>query len=200
MQSMSDASAGDRLPPVPSSPNRWAMASQFAERMHHAALAAIFLAAVGRLFFVQGFSLGVLILFCEPPLFAYVYLRAPDTSVWTRRLAWLFFALIGVGILLAPMQGVLPRLNCFPKLPRTENRLLSWYMAVYLFYMPGVLPPYIALRNLWLQWHRKPVEFSRPTCWLMLFVWGLLMLAFVGGAGKFIAIMFPALILFGMPA
>jgi hypothetical protein len=198
MRSTSDGWPDDRLPRVPSSGNRWTRASELAERLHHVALVAVFLTAVGRLFFVRGFSLGGLVLFCEPPLFAYVYLRVPDTSVWTRRLAWSFFALIAIGILLAPIQGILPRLNCFPDLPRTENRLLSWYMAVYMFYMPGILPPYIAVRNLWLRSHERPADFSRPTCWLILFAWSLLMLALGGGARQLFDIMFPAMILFGM--
>jgi hypothetical protein len=130
---------------------RWL--SRFCERGHHAGMAVLFLAAVGRLFLVRGASLGGLLLFFGPPLFAYIYLVAPDGWVWTRRLAGSFFVSVAIGILLAPMHRILPRLNGFPNLPLTDNRLLSWYVCVYLAYLVGVLPPYVAVRNLWLRSH-----------------------------------------------
>ncbi|HXT60370.1 MAG TPA: hypothetical protein VN699_17135 [Pirellulales bacterium] len=179
MRSTSDGWPDDRLPQVPSSGDRWTRASESAERLHHAALAAAFLAAVGRLMFVQGAPLRVLWLFGMPPLFAYCVLRSQRSSPGARLLAWLFFALIAMGVLLAPMQRLLPWLNGFPQLPAAENRLLSWYLGVYLAYFLGILPPYISVRNLRQHARGQDVDFGPPTCWPMLFTWGLI----VFGAG-----------------
>lgn len=142
---------------------------------HNACLVLTFLLAVGRLFLLD-LKLAAILLFIVPPSFAYMFSRAPNVSVWTARLAASFLVLIGVGVILAEFNLVPAWFNHFPKLPAAENRILSWYVTIYLTYLMVLLPPYAFGRTLWLHAHNEPADLSKFTCWLGLGTWFLVVL------------------------
>jgi hypothetical protein len=105
---------------------------------------------------------------------------------WTRNAPsrWIiaFLVLVDLGVLLAPAHLICPWLNMFPEIPRTQNRIISWYILVYATLQFGVLPPVVFVRSL-----RTASRGETPALatWICLFgfaVWGLLMSIVVGVA------------------
>ena len=137
----------------------------------HEALAAItFVPAVLHLLLLRKFNPGVLVLFLLPPTVAAVSWKTGRLSS-TRVLGAGFLLLLLIGDAIAPFHGVLSRMNCFPELPLTGNRVLSWYGAVYLLYAIVILPPPLFIRPLIQRKCGEEPYFSWPTCCLGLLCW-----------------------------
>jgi hypothetical protein len=133
----------------------------------------IFAVAVIRLLQVgdaKAFWCGFLVLFPFATAIALSYFKGPATTRWLVA----FLVLVDAGVILAPAHGIFPWLNLFPELPRTPNRILSWYFLVYGALQFGLAPPVFFIRSLQNAWCRgTPVV--RP--WICLFglsVWAML--------------------------
>jgi len=94
----------------------------------------------------------------------------PATSRWIVA----FIVLVDLGVIVAPFHGVLPWLNMFPEIPRTENRILSWYCLVYTTLQFGVAPPVVLGRCLHTAWRGGRTALAPWICVFGLAVWLLL--------------------------
>lgn len=144
----------------------------------HIGLAITLLTAVGRLFLVNGVSIGGLLLFLIVPSLAYLAAtRGRPPLAW---IAESFLVLIAMGVILASFDLLPPVLNEFPKLPRADNRLLSFYLWSYLLYVAGIMPPYAFGRSLWHHSRGERADVAPFICWLALATWALCMAGAVG--------------------
>ena|SRR5215469_12368317 len=143
-------------------------------------LAVAFLLSVARLFVINGCDLRVLGMFVFPPFVAFTACVSTKTSRWTARVGGSFLVLIGLGVILSSFDLLPAVLNQFPKLPRADNRLLSWYLWVYLLYIAAILPPYAFGRSLWHHRRGEVAELSPFVCWFGLVAWLLVMAVAVG--------------------
>lgn len=152
--------------------------SAMLSRLHHLAIAAAFLLAVGRLFFIHGCSGTALVCFLGVPVLALLVAIADD-SRWNKRVAeWFLFA-VGACVLNGSFHFLAGAFNQFPNLPRGDNRVLSGYLYVYHIYLLGIVPPYALIRSLWRHRRGEPALCSRAECWLYLAIWAALVVAFI---------------------
>jgi len=84
-----------------------------------------------------------------------------------------FLVLVDLGVILAPAHHIFPWLNMFPEIPRTQNRILSWYFLVYVTLQFGVAPPVGFARSLHTAWHGGKPALASWICVFGLLVWGL---------------------------
>ena len=77
-----------------------------------------------------------------------------------------FLILVDLGVIIAPAHQILPMLNLFPDLPKTQNRILTWYFAVYFLLQFVLAPPYVFFGSLRTAWRggRPPIAL-----WICLF-------------------------------
>jgi len=130
---------------------------------------AAFLLAVARLLLIRGLNAGSLILFLFPPLMALVFRGSDRRS--TRVMAALFLTLIDFGVLIGPIPWLFPGLQPIDRgLSATDNRVLAWYVGMYIFYLFVLLPPLIFGRGL-LRRYRRKGDFSTFTNVLGLVAW-----------------------------
>jgi hypothetical protein len=128
--------------------------------------AAALLVAVVHLVLLRGVSVGLLQLFVAPPLAAFLLLQR-STAKGVRRLALAFLLLVALGAVVAPFPAFLPRLGGVDqRLPVESDRLLTWYVAVYLLFFMGILPTCFFVTNLRRHWRGEPATVSRFTCYL----------------------------------
>ena len=66
----------------------------------------------------------------------------------TSRWIIAFLILVDLGVVLARAHQIFPWLNLFPEIPRTQNRIISWYILVYVTLQFGVVPPIVFVRSL----------------------------------------------------
>lgn len=129
---------------------------------------------------LRGVDPGFLILFGLPPCFAAVYTGFSATR-GERSVAWAFLGLIGIGACVAQFPALLPNMGGVDRRLDPENdRMLTWYAAVYLVFFTGVLPTFLFIRALRKHRAGEPAPFSRFTCYLGLFTAGLLWLGMPG--------------------
>lgn len=143
---------------------------------------AVFLAAVVRVFLLKGLDLRVFVLFLLPPFFAYIHaLKSERRS--TQIVAAAFLTAIDFGIALAPVTWLFPKLDLMGNLSSHDNRLLSWYLVVYLLYVFEVLPLFLFIRTIRDHWLKRKAMLSKFTCILGLVAWliiGPVMIAVMG--------------------
>jgi hypothetical protein len=154
---------------------------QLLTSFHHYGLALTFIFTVSNLFILQNRSPGVILLFILPPSCALLLLDSSRASRMSKILAISFLCCIGICIELALIQTLLPKFNFFPQLPRTQSRILSFYVAVYLFYFLVLLPPICFGRSLYLKKVGEQPYLHPNICYLGLFSWGVLMSGFLAG-------------------
>lgn len=130
---------------------------------------AAFLTAVVRLFLLKGFHLGILMVFLLPPSFALLVKDAsPRRS--SRLAALVFLNLVALGVAIAPVEELFPRLGgVVENIPREDNRILAWYLCVYSITLFLLLPVFLFVRAIIDRRRGRPAEFSRFTCYLGLF-------------------------------
>ncbi len=75
--------------------------------------------------------------------------------------------------ILAPAHQILPGLNMFPAIPRTQNRILSWYFVVYVTLQLVVAPPVVFGRSLRTAWRGGKPALASWICVFGFLVWGL---------------------------
>ena len=135
--------------------------------------------AVGFLVALRGLSPAIILLFGVPPTIAALMTGAQRVSPRTRLVAWTFLAAVGIGAAIAHVPQIFPKLGGVdPQLPRWQDRMLTWYAAVYLFYFQSVVPLHACIGTLQAYRRGEPTQLSRPTCYLGLFTSGLLTLLF----------------------
>jgi hypothetical protein len=144
------------------------------ENVHNIWLIIAFIFAVGNLFLLQNADKSILILFLLPPLYAILVLGSPTSAFSKRALASLFLFCISVGIIIGPFHDILPNINKFPKLPLTQNRILSFYLDIYLLFLFAIIPPCMFVGSLLRHKQGQPAKFSKFTCYFGLFAWILL--------------------------
>ena len=135
---------------------------------HHSIYHGVFalLLAIVHLILLQGVSVGALWLFVLPPLVAVAMLRR-STAKGERRLALVFLFLVALGAAVAPFPDILPKLGGVDRrLPAESDRLLTWYLVVYLLFFVGIMPARFLAANLRRHRRGEPAEISRFTCYL----------------------------------
>ena len=97
-----------------------------------------------------------------------------------RTSGWIvtFLILVDLGVIIAPEQQILPKLNMFPQIPRTQNRILSWYILVYISLQFVALPPVAFFRSLRTAWRGNQPTLSPWICLLGFAVWILVVTIF----------------------
>ncbi len=146
--------------------------------LHHLTWHGVAAVAIGVASAVQirGLDVRLLLLFCGPLLIAAACTveRAPRP---TRVVAWTFLAMIGVGAVVAHTPQLFPQLRGFDeRLPSSQDRVLTWYCAVYLTWIFSVVPMVAFLSNLWQIRRGRPAQLSRFTCYLGLATSGIMTL------------------------
>jgi hypothetical protein len=135
--------------------------------------------AVAFLVMLRGLKPGIILLFGVPPIVAAIITGAERASPRTRLVAWIFLAAVGVGSGIAHFPQVFPKLGGVdPQLPRWQDRMLTWYTAVYLFWFQSVIPMHALTASLQAHQRGETPPLSRPTCYLGLFTSGLLTIGF----------------------
>jgi hypothetical protein len=89
------------------------------------------------------------------------YQMGDATSRWIVA----FLILVDLGVIFAPEHQLLPFLNMFPGLPKTENRILTWYFVVYGTLQFVVVPPVVFSRSLRTAWRGSPPALAPWICW-----------------------------------
>jgi hypothetical protein len=146
--------------------------------LHHVGIAITLLIAVVRLCLVNGISISALLIFLVAPTLAYlVATRGRQPLAW---IAESFLLLIAMGVILASFELLPPVFNEFPKLPRADNRLLSFHLWVYTLYVAGIIPPYAFGRSLWHHRRGERAELAPFICCLGLATWAVCMAIAVG--------------------
>ena len=126
--------------------------------------AAMFLAAVIRLFIIKGLDPRTLLLFLVPPLIALAN-KAFSDRLSTRVLGAVFLTLIGFGVALGRVRSLFPNLcGVDPELSATDNRILTWYAIVYVLYLFSVVPLVLFIRGLIDHRRKRKAEFTKFTC------------------------------------
>jgi hypothetical protein len=98
------------------------------------------------------------------------YRQGAETSRWIV----IFLILVDLGVIIAPDHWILPALNMFPDLPRTQNRILTWYFLVYVSLQFVVAPPVFFFQSLRIAWSGVRPPLASWICLFGLAVWGLI--------------------------
>jgi hypothetical protein len=126
-------------------------------------------AVVSQLAVIRGFDIRQVLLFGVPVLLA-LAVASQEATTRGRLLARLFLVLIGLGLVIAKIPWVFPKLGGMDQnLPPESDRALTWYCAVYLLYFSFVLPIHLFSASLRQLKQGKPAQFSAFTCYLGLF-------------------------------
>lgn len=136
---------------------------------------AVFLGAVLRLFLLRDLEGRVLFLFLVPPVFAFLF-KHRSSRRSTRIVAVSFLTVVSLGEGLSYLPELFPQMGGVDRrLPPSQDRLLTWYVVVYLLYLFLVVPLFLFVRALVDRARQQPAEFTRFTC-----VLGLIACAVVG--------------------
>ena len=141
------------------------------------------LIAIAALIVLRGFDPRIILLFGFPPTFAALHTSAKFSRA-TRWVAWAFLGMVGLGSFVAHFPAMFPKLGgVAPQLALWQDRMLTWYVGMYIVWLFGVLPIHLFCGSL--RAHRKGrlAPFSRPTCYLGLATTALLWIGFPGVFG-----------------
>lgn len=159
---------------------RWLLRSL--ENAHHLWLALAFLFAVANLFLLRNADPRVVLLFLVPPTLAFLILSSPNPGRASRFACRLFLGMVTTAIVLGEFRALIPNLRpLFPGVPQQQDRILTFYVGVYLVFYLVLLPPYVFVISLRRHGRAEAVTLSRSTCILGLMTWALLVLGLVAG-------------------
>lgn len=133
---------------------------------------AVFIGAVIDLLRVgnsKSFFFGFVVLFPFGMALWLAYLTRNATPRWIIA----FLVLVDIGVIFAPAHQIFPWLNFFPEISQTRNRILSWYILVYVTLQFGVAPPIAFVRSLRTAWHGGKPSLATWICVFGFAVWGL---------------------------
>jgi hypothetical protein len=97
----------------------------------------------------------------------------------TSRWIVVFLILVDFGVVIGPEHQILPILNLFPEMPRTQNRILTWYFLVYATLQFVVVPPVVFFKSLRTAWRGEQPALEIWICLLGLAVWGFIIFILV---------------------
>jgi hypothetical protein len=153
---------------------------QSLKNAHRLWLALAFLYAVAHLLLLRKADPRVALLFLVPPTIAFLILSFAKPGRASRFVCRLFLAMVTMAILLGEFRAFLPNLQPqFPGVPQQQDRILTFYVGVYLFFILGFLPPFVFALSLRRHSRGEPAELSQATCILGFMTWALMMLGFV---------------------
>ena len=118
---------------------------------------------------IKSFVFGFIVLFPFSMALWLAYRMRNATSRWIIA----FLVLVDLGVIFAPAHQIFPRLNFFPEISRTQNRILSWYIVVYVTLQFGVAPPIAFVRSLRTAWRGGKPALATWICVFGFAVWGL---------------------------
>ena len=125
---------------------------------------AVFLAAIAQLFLIRSLDIRILLLFLLPPLLAFAFKHSSERHS-SRLVAALFLTSVSMGEILAHLPSLFPELGGVDsRLAPEQDRMLAWYVAVYLLYALMVLPLFLFIRGLIDHRRQRVAQFSRFTC------------------------------------
>ena len=123
-------------------------------------------AIVAQLVVIRGFDIRQVLLFGVPVAVSLLFASREPATRGTV-LARLFLSLIGLGLIVAKVPWLFPKLGGMdPRLPPDSDRALTWYCTVYLLYFFFVLPAHVFTAALHQHRQGKPAQLSRVTCYL----------------------------------
>jgi hypothetical protein len=121
--------------------------------------------AVFHLTLLRGLRLWPLATFVAPPAIAFAIFHRGGTG--PRRIALAFLILVAAGALVAPLPALFPKLGGVDRgLPVEADRLLTWYLAVYLLFITGVVPVWAFVSSIQLHRAGREAQLSSFTCYL----------------------------------
>jgi hypothetical protein len=85
-----------------------------------------------------------------------------------------FLILVDLGVIIAPQHQFLPRLGMFLGVPRTENRILTWYVLVYALLQFVLAPPVFFTKSLRTSWRGGKPALAPWICYFGFVVWGII--------------------------
>ena len=142
---------------------------------------ALFVWAIGHLLAVGGFAsyfVAFLIIVPFTAALGISYVTRNAVSPWIVS----FLLLVDLGVVIAPEHRILPMLNMFPMLPRTQSRILSWYFLVYGMLQFVILPPVAFSRSMWTAWRGGTPVLHVGICLFGFAVWGLIIFILIMAA------------------
>lgn len=148
-----------------------------ANRFHTLWLSGLFVAAVVHAMWLSrgqpAQALGALLFnYIVPLTLAWVTIKSRTATPMDRSLAYLFLILIGLGIIIAPFPALFPNMMIVKRqLPAVQNRIVAWYLMVFLLYLMVILPPYLFAKSLARHGRGESAMFSGPTCVLGFVTW-----------------------------
>lgn len=179
----------------PNSPNRdhpprghlW----HLIEKGHKLWLVASLVYAAGHLIILRNGDARVVLLFLVPPILAFGILSSPKSSRPMRFAAQLFLGLVAVAIILSEQPLILQNMRpLFPGVPRAQDRVLTFYSGAYLLFIMGFLPGYVFIVSLYRHSRGEVASLTKPTCYLGLATWLLLLTGLIAGIPHVMKAMF----------
>ena len=161
------------------------------ENGHKLWLVAALAYAVGHLLILRNGDPRVVVLFLVPPILAFGTLSSPKSSRPMRFAARLFLGLVAVAIILSEQRLFLQNMRPhFPGVPREQDRVLTFYLGAYSLFVMGFLPGYVFIVSLYRHSRGEVAALSKPTCYLGLATWLLLVTVLIAGIPHFMKAMF----------
>ena len=164
---------------------------EWLENGHKLWLVAALIYAAGHLIILRNGDPGAVGLFLVPPFVAFGVLSSPTSSRPMRFAAQLFLGLVAAAIILAEqplfLQNMRPN---FPGVPREQDRVLTFYLGAYSLFVIGFLPGYVFIVSLYRHSRGEVAALSKPTCYLGLATWLLLVTVLIAGIPHFMKAMF----------
>ncbi len=133
--------------------------------------AAGFFIAVVHLILLRSVNLGLVLMFLVIPLAMLCLASCPTATFLQKKVAQSFLGLMAIGVALAPLREILPNMRAFNNIPPIPNRILTWYVGIYLFYLMNVIPLAAFGSALRKNLIGEKAAFTTFTCILGLFAW-----------------------------
>ena len=113
-------------------------------------------------------------------IFPFTTALALSYRLGDRTPGWIvtFLILVDLGVIIGPEHQILPKLNLFPQIPLTQNRILSWCFLVYATLQYVVMPPIAFFRSLRTAWYGGRPALSPWICLFGFAVWGFVAMIF----------------------
>jgi hypothetical protein len=164
---------------------------QWLENGHKLWLVAAFIYAIGHLLILRNGDPRAVFLFLVPPILAFGILSSPKPSRPMRFAAQLFLGLVAVAIILGEQPLILQNMRpLFPGVPREQDRVLTFYLGAYSLFIMGFLPGYVFIVSLYRHSRGEAASLTKPTCYLGLATWLLLLTGLIAGIPHVMKAMF----------
>lgn len=147
--------------------------------------------AVTHLAIFRNGDLRPVLLFLMPPLFAFGVLASSKATPPARFGAQLFLALVAIAIILAEQPSILQNMKPhFAGVPKAQDRILTFYMGAYLFFIMGILPGFAFGVSLYRHRRGEHAVLAEPICYVGLMTWVLVLMGMVSGIPRLLKALF----------